>query len=325
VTAPDPHSNDRTHTLIADTAGERLDVFVARSLQETTRSRARRLIDEGLVTVDGQRTVRASVTLKPGLRVEVTVPPPERTNIEPQAIPLGIVFEDDDLLVVDKPAGMPVHPSAGHASRTLVNAVLAHCPELSGIGGEGRPGIVHRLDKDTSGLIIVAKNDAAHLSLAGQLKERRVEKTYVALVEGRVELREGVIDAPLGRHPVHRKKQAVVANGREARTNYRVVRELGTRNGEASGRGSRVAGRGYTLMEARPDTGRTHQIRVHFASIGHPIAGDALYGHAGPAPLERQFLHATKLAFAHPRTGVRIELEAPLAEDLREALQVIEG
>ena len=263
------------------------------------------------------------MTLEHGRRVEVTVPDPERTDIEAQAIPLRIVYEDDDLLVVDKPAGMPVHPSAGHASRTLVNAVLAHCPELSGIGGEGRPGIVHRLDKDTSGLIIVAKNDAAHLSLARQLKERRVEKTYVALVEGRVAAREGVIDAPLGRHPVHRKKQAVVSNGREARTGYRVVKEMvvGSR---VEGRGSRVHATAYSLVEARPETGRTHQIRVHFASIGHPIAGDALYGHAGPPPLARQFLHASRLAFAHPRTGERIELEAPLAEDLQEALKMME-
>jgi 23S rRNA pseudouridine1911/1915/1917 synthase len=276
------------------------------------------------VTIDGQRAAKAGMTLDAGQVVEVTVPRPERTDIEAQAIPLRIVYEDDDLLVVDKPAGMPVHPSAGHASHTLVNAVLAHCPELSGIGGEGRPGIVHRLDKDTSGLIIVAKNDAAHLSLARQLKERRVEKVYIALVERRIEAREGMIDAPLGRHPVHRKKQAVVGNGREARTRYRVVREVGTRNGERGAGGSRAhAMRPYTLVEARPETGRTHQIRVHFASIGHPIAGDALYSHAGPPPLTRQFLHASKLAFAHPRTGERIELEAPLAEDLQDVLREI--
>jgi 23S rRNA pseudouridine1911/1915/1917 synthase len=273
-----------------------------------SRSRVRRLIDDGLVTVEGRSAGKAGVPLEPGQRVEVTVPPPERTDIEPQAIPLRIVCEDDDLLVVDKPAGLAVHPSAGHATGTLVNAVLARCPELSGLGGEGRPGIVHRLDKDTSGLIIVAKNDAAHLSLARQLKERRIEKTYIALVEGRVEPQEGLIDAPLGRHPVHRKKQAVVANGRDAKTRHRLVRKLD----------------GYSLVEVRPETGRTHQIRVHLASIGHPIAGDVLYGHAGPPPLTRQFLHASKLAFAHPRTGERIELEAPLAEDLQDALAAME-
>ncbi|MEX0786144.1 MAG: RluA family pseudouridine synthase, partial [Dehalococcoidia bacterium] len=179
-------------SLTADRSGERLDVFVARSLPAgLTRSRVRRLIDRGLVTIDGRPATKAGVTLEAGQRIEVTLPPPERTTLEPEAIPLSIVYEDDDILVVDKPAGLAVHPSPGHASHTLVNAVLAHCPKLSGIGGEGRPGIVHRLDKDTSGLIIVAKNDAAHLSLARQLKERRIEKTYLALVDGRVEPPDG--------------------------------------------------------------------------------------------------------------------------------------
>jgi 23S rRNA pseudouridine1911/1915/1917 synthase len=320
VSGPESEPKPQIHRRTADASGERLDVFLARSLPDLTRSRARRLIDDGLVTIDRRQATKAGVTLERGQRIEVTVPPPERTDIEPQAIPLRIVYEDDDLLVVDKATGIAVHPSAGHASHTLVNAVLAHCPDLSGIGGEGRPGIVHRLDKDTSGLIIVAKNDAAHLSLARQLKERRVAKTYIALVEGRVEPGEGVIDAPLARHPVHRKKQAVVANGREARTRYRVVRQLDPPKARLQPGGATT----YTLVEARPETGRTHQIRAHFASIGHPIAGDALYGHAGPAPLQRQFLHASKLAFAHPRTGERIELEAPLAEDLAEVLEALE-
>jgi 23S rRNA pseudouridine1911/1915/1917 synthase len=222
---------------------------------------------------------------------------------------LRIVHEDADLIVIDKPAGLPVHPSPGHSSHTLVNAVLAQCADLSGIGGVGRPGIVHRLDKDTSGLIIVAKNDAAHLSLARQLKERQVEKTYVALVHGRLSPKEGVIDAPIARHPKHRKKMAVVAGGREARTRYRALREID----------------GFSLVEARPETGRTHQIRVHLASIGHPIAGDALYGRVGAPPLGRQFLHAARLAFRHPSSGERIELEAPLAEDLERTLHAIEG
>ena len=292
--------------LSADRDGERLDVFVARRAPQLTRSRVRRLIDLGLVTVDGRQAAKAGETLDVGRRVQVTLPPPEPTTLEAEAIPLRIVYEDSDLLVVDKPPGLAVHPSPGHARHTLVNAVLAHCPDLSGIGGEGRPGIVHRLDKDTSGLIIVAKNDAAHLSLARQLKERQVEKTYLALVEGRVRPPEGVIDAPIARHRVHRKKMAVVERGREARTRYRVLREAG----------------GCSLLEVRPETGRTHQIRVHLAHIGHPIAGDPVYGRPHP-PLARQFLHAQRLAFRHPRTGERLALEAPLAEDLAGALAAL--
>jgi 23S rRNA pseudouridine1911/1915/1917 synthase len=292
-----------THDLIADRQGERLDVFVARRLPELTRSRVRRLIDAGHVTVGGRPPTKAGLALEAGQRVRVTLPRPEASTLEPEPLPLRIVYEDADLLVVDKPPGLAVHPSPGHARGTLVNAVLAHCPDLSGIGGEGRPGIVHRLDKDTSGLIIVAKNDAAHLSLARQLKERQVEKTYLALVEGRVEPPEGLIDAPVGRHPVHRRKQAVVERGREARTRYRVLREVDRRS----------------LLEVRPETGRTHQIRVHLAHIGHPVAGDPLYGRAHPL-LTRQFLHAQRLAFRHPRTGQRIELTAPLPEDLARAV-----
>ena len=300
-----------THRLVADRDGERLDVFIARLLPQFTRSRIRRLIDGGLVTLDGRRPAKAGVKLEAGQRVELAEPPPEPAELEPEAIPLRIVYEDDDLLVVDKPAGLAVHPSPGHSRHTLVNAILAHCPQLSSIGGEGRPGIVHRLDKDTSGLIIVAKHDAAHLSLARELKERRVEKTYLALVEGRPEPPEGVIDAPIGRHPRHRKRMAVVEGGREARTRYRVVREVD----------------GRSLVELAPEHGRTHQIRVHLAAIGHPVVGDPLYGRRGgrPSSLRRQFLHAQRLAFRHPRTGERLELEAPLPEDLRKALAELEG
>ena len=299
------------HNLVVDRGGERLDVFVARRLPELTRSRVRRLIDAGLVAIDGRPAAKAGVRLEPGQAVRLTLPPPAPSELEPEPIPLRIVYEDDDLLVVDKPAGMTVHPSPGHSRHTLVHAVLAHCPNLSGIGGEGRPGIVHRLDKDTSGLIIVAKHDAAHVSLARQLKERKVEKTYLALVEGRVEPKAGVIDGAIGRHPRHRKKMAVVERGREARTRYRLLREVD----------------GRSLVEVRPETGRTHQIRVHLASIGHPVVGDALYGGRGgtASSLRRQFLHAQRLAFRHPRTGDRLELEAPLAEDLQEALAKLEG
>ena len=294
--------------LRADKSGERLDVFVARSIPELTRSRASKLIDEGLVSVDGTQASKVSKKLSAGQRVAVTIPPPKPTKIEPEAMPLSIVYEDGDLLVVDKPAGMAVHPSPGHSSHTLVNGILAHCDDLSGIGGVKRPGIVHRLDKDTSGLIIVAKNDAAHVSLARQLKERKVEKMYVALVEGCVTPPEGRIEAPIARDVKHRRRMAVVENGRDARTSYRVLREIGRR----------------TLLEVRPQTGRTHQIRVHLASIGHPITGDALYGRRGDAPVARQFLHARRLVFLHPRTGERLELEAPLAEDLQQALEALE-
>ena len=296
------------HELRADKSGERLDVFVARSIPELTRSRASKLIDEGLVSVDGTQASKVSKKLSAGQRVAVTIPPPKPTKIEPEAMLLTIVYEDGDLLVVDKPAGMAVHPSPGHSSHTLVNGILAHCDDLSGIGGVKRPGIVHRLDKDTSGLIIVAKNDAAHVSLARQLKERKVEKMYVALVEGRVTPAEGRIEAPIARDVKHRRRMAVVENGRDARTSYRVLREIGRR----------------TLLEVRPQTGRTHQIRVHLASIGHPITGDALYGRRGDAPVARQFLHARRLVFLHPRTGERLELEAPLAEDLQQALEALE-
>ena len=300
-----------THRLVADRDGERLDVFAARLLPQLSRSRVRRLIDGGLVTLDGRPAAKAGVKLEAGQRVELTVPPPEPAELEPEAIPLRIVYEDDDLLVVDKPAGLAVHPSPGHSRHTLVHAILAHCPQLSSIGGEGRPGIVHRLDKDTSGLIIVAKHDDAHRSLARQLKERQMEKRYLALVEGLVEPPEGVIEAPIARHPRRRQRMAVVEGGREARTRYKLLREVG----------------GRSLLEVRPETGRTHQIRVHLAAIDHPVAGDRVYGRrdAGRWPLRRHFLHAHGLVFHHPRTGERLELEAPLPEELAQALATLEG
>ncbi len=296
------------HELRADRDGERLDVFVARSVPALTRSRARKLIDQGLVTVEGLSAKKASVTLDSDERVVVTIPPPEPTNLVPEEMSLSIVYEDADLLVVDKPAGLAVHPSPGHSSHTLVNGIMAHCTDLSGIGGELRPGIVHRLDKDTSGLIIDAKTDAAHASLARQLKDRKVEKTYIALVEGRPTPEEGIIDGPIGRDPYHRKRMAVVERGRDARTRYRVLREVG----------------GRSLVEVKPETGRTHQIRVHLASIRHPIVGDRLYGRRREPALSRQFLHAQQLAFKHPHTGERLELEAPLAEDLASYLRKLE-
>src|SRR5438067_4108558 len=296
-----------TAELLADTAGERLDVFVARMMPDLTRSRVQRLIESGHVAVDGH-PAKSALRLEPGQRVGVEIPPSVSDRAEPEEIPLDVIFEDEDLLVVNKPPGMTVHPSPGHRTATLVNAILAHCHDLSGIGGVSRPGIVHRLDRDTSGIIVVAKNDAAHNALARQLKDRSVEKTYLALVEGTPRPLEGSIEAPIARDPRNRQRMAVIEGGREATTAYRVIERF----------------RGMSLLEARPKTGRTHQIRVHLAAIGHPIVGDRVYGR--PSPLvDRQFLHAIRIAFTHPRSGERMEFEAALADDLARAVERLRG
>ncbi len=294
----------RTLELTADRGGERLDTFIARRCPELSRSHARRLIDEGLVSVNG-RQAKPSERVRAGLSVSVIVPPPETVTLVPEAIPLTIIYQDGDIIVLDKPAGLTVHPAPGHPSGTLVNALLAACPDLRGIAGTRRPGIVHRLDKDTSGLMVVAKNDRAQRALQRQLKDRDVRKTYLALVRGVPAPREGTIAAPIGRHPKNRKKMAVVADGREATTRYRVREE--------------IAGGQYSLLEVEPVTGRTHQIRVHLAAVGHPVVGDATYGRPSAA-VGRQFLHAHKLAFAMPLGGRTVEFESPLPADLREAL-----
>jgi 23S rRNA pseudouridine1911/1915/1917 synthase len=295
-----------THTLTAGRR-ERLDLFIVRKLPELTRSRVRKLIEKGLVTVDGAPPAKQGLLLDRGQSVSITVPDEERHELRAEPIPLRIVYEDDDLIVVDKPAGMAVHPSPGHESGTLVQALLAHSPRLSRAGGAGRPGIVHRLDKDTSGLIIAAKTDKAHVALAKQLHDRKIEKTYVALVEGRIEPPEGTIDAPIARHPAHRQKMAIVEGGRDARTRYRVMQDFER----------------YSLLELHPETGRTHQLRVHLASIGHPVAGDRIYGAKRDDAFPRQFLHAQRLVFTHPRTNERLEVEAPLADDLQDALRAV--
>jgi 23S rRNA pseudouridine1911/1915/1917 synthase len=301
---------ERQLVVQADVPGERLDVAVAR-LCDISRSQAQRLIDEGLVSQDGRPRRKAGERLEGGETLLVRLPPPVEATPRPEAIPLDIVYEDEHLVVVNKPAGMAVHPGPGHAGRTLVNALLAHCPDLPGIGGVQRPGIVHRLDKDTSGLIVAAKDERTHNGLAAQLKNRQVKKTYLALLEGRLDPAEALIDAPIGRDPHNRQRMMVrgVA-GREAQTAYRV----------------RAYYDGYTLVEASPVTGRTHQIRVHFASLGHPVAGDSVYGtpagqrKAGALRLPRQFLHAWRLAFRHPIDGRELALEAPLAAELEKAL-----
>jgi 23S rRNA pseudouridine1911/1915/1917 synthase len=294
----------KTIELVADRGRERLDVFIARRRPELTRSRIRRLIDEGLVTVDGVQT-KASTKVSEGESVAIIVPPREAAELEAEAIPLPIIYQDSDIIVVDKPAGLTVHPAPGHPRGTLVNALLATHPELREVGDRLRPGIVHRLDKDTSGLIVVAKNERAQAALQTQLKEREVKKTYVALVRGVPEPREGMIEAPIGRNPKNRKKMAVVAGGREATTKYRVIEVIG--------------GGQYALLEAEPVTGRTHQIRVHLSALAHPIVGDATYGGRSKV-LGRQFLHAAKLAFAMPPSQRMVEFESPLPADLREAL-----
>jgi 23S rRNA pseudouridine1911/1915/1917 synthase len=288
--------------LVADVAGERLDVFVARRLPALTRSRVQRLIADGAITVAGDRA-KSSLRLEPGQRVTVDVPPPSPSRAEPEPIALDVIYEDADILAVNKPPRMTVHPAPAHSGGTLVNAILAHCDDLSGIGGVMRPGIVHRLDRDTSGVILVAKNDAAHNALARQLKERTIEKTYIALVEGTPKPPQGAIDAPIARDPKQRQRMGVISGGRQSYTAYRVTERFD----------------GASLLEARPKTGRTHQIRVHLAAIGHPIVGDRVYGKRSLL-VDRQFLHALRITFGHPRTGHRMTLEAPLAADLEAAL-----
>ncbi|MBE6994890.1 MAG: RluA family pseudouridine synthase [Ruminococcaceae bacterium] len=278
-------------------AGKRLDAFVAEAFPELSRSRAQSLCESGDVTVNG-KTVKKNHKLLEGDSVAVLLPEPESVEIVPQDIPLNIVYEDDSVLVIDKPKGMVVHPAPGHPDGTIVNAVLFHCGErLSGIGGEIRPGIVHRIDKDTSGLLIIAKNDHAHRCLTEQLKDRSLSRVYDAIVRGSLKDDEGRIDAPIGRSLRDRKKMAV--NGaapREAATRYEVV--------------SRYPG--YTRVRCHLETGRTHQIRVHMASIGHPVAGDEVYGGGREKELEGQCLHAGSIRFIHPDTGEPMSFSCPL-------------
>jgi len=281
--------------------GERLDKYIAEQCQ-ISRSYAQKLIDDGQVSVNG-RSAKPSQKLDIGDKVVANIPPPSAISLTPEDIPLKVVYEDKDLIVVDKPAGLLVHPAAGQHTGTLVNAILARCPDLGEINGSIRPGIVHRLDKDTSGLMMVAKNEAAQRSLSRQIKQRSIKKVYLALVLGHLTPERGAIDAPIGRHPKDRKKMAVVSGGREARTEYRVLKYFAD----------------YTLVEAMPETGRTHQIRVHFAAIGHPIFGDHVYGKRSPL-LGRQFLHAHRLGFRLPSSGEFVEFTSELPLDLQEVL-----
>jgi 23S rRNA pseudouridine1911/1915/1917 synthase len=279
-----------------EAAGQRLDHFLAGREPFLSRSQVQRLMDKGLVLVNA-RQARPSLRLRAGDLIRMTVPPPEEVALTPEAIPLDIVYEDEDLLVVNKPAGLVVHPAAGHYKGTMVNALLDHCPDLSGIGGYLRPGIVHRLDKDTSGLLLVSKSDLAHQGLSAGLKDRRIKRKYLALVCGEVRSGQGLIDAPLGRDPKDRKRIAVVAGGRLARTHFLVKERFP----------------GYTLLDVELETGRTHQIRVHLAYAGYPVAGDPVYGQRrNPLSLPGQALHAYRITFNHPRTGELLTFEAPL-------------
>lgn len=310
-------------TVTAEMVGKRLDALVS-ELAGVTRSAAVRLIESGAVTLDGkpaQKNARPTV----GERLLWELPPAEPTEAIPQDISLEIVYEDADIVVVNKPVGMVVHPAAGNPDGTLVNALLYHCGgSLSGIGGVIRPGIVHRIDKDTSGLLVVAKNDAAHLALAEEIKEHRVSRVYTAIAVGNFREDEGTVDAPIGRHPTDRKRMAVIRNervrSREAVTHWRVL-------ARAEAEGSR-----FSLVRCELETGRTHQIRVHLSSIGHPLLGDPVYGGGRTnfethhrALISGQCLHAGKLTLTHPRTGERMTFSAPPPQNLREVIRILFG
>lgn len=297
----------RRYETDASEAGQRLDRVLAGREPEISRSYLQKLIRDGSVLVDG-KPAKAGAKLSEGTRIELLLPKPAEPEILPEDLSLDILYEDGDVILINKPKGMVVHPSAGHYTGTLVNGLLYHCRgELSGINGVLRPGIVHRIDKDTTGVLIACKNDRAHNALAEQLKEHTITRRYRAIVCGNLKEEEGTVDAPIGRHPVERKKMAVVrSGGKRAVTHYRVLERFGA----------------YTYIECRLETGRTHQIRVHMASIGHPLLGDEVYGRGkNPFHLEGQTLHAMVLGFVHPSTGEYMEFEAPLPEYFEELLR----
>ncbi|MCD6300266.1 MAG: RluA family pseudouridine synthase [Dehalococcoidales bacterium] len=297
--------NHQVYSFTADAAGVRLDKYVGEKCPELSRTHAQKLIAEGYITVNSQVT-KAGHKLNVGDRVDIVIPPTPPSPLTPEAIPLNILYEDDDLLVVDKPPGLTVHPAPGHPGHTLVNAILSHFPHLADISDSLRPGVVHRLDKDTSGLMLVAKSSVAQINLSEQFKAHSVVKAYQVLVKGHLTPEDGIIEAPIGRDPSNRKRMAVVARGREARTQYHVIRYLGS----------------YTLLEVRTETGRTHQIRVHLSAIGYPVVGDATYGVKSPH-LPRQFMHACRLGFKLPSTGEYVEFTSELPPDLEQALRDI--
>lgn len=288
-------------------AGVRIDKYLAEQLPDITRSYLQKLLKDGSVQMNG-KPVKTSTKTAAGAVIELTIPEPEEPEILPEDIPLDILYEDSDVILINKPKDMVVHPAAGHYTGTLVNALMYHCKgDLSGINGVLRPGIVHRIDKDTTGVLIVCKNDKAHNALAEQLKEHSITRKYRAIVCGNLKEDEGTVDAPLGRHPQDRKKMAIVrTGGKRAVTHYRVLERFGN----------------YTYIECQLETGRTHQIRVHMASLGHPLLGDEVYGRVkSPFKLEGQTLHAMVLGFIHPTTGEYMEFEAPLPEYFEKLLE----
>ncbi|MFC2051314.1 RluA family pseudouridine synthase [Chloroflexota bacterium] len=300
-------NNLKVYSLVVDKPGTRLDKYVSEHYTELTRTQIQRLIADGYIKAN-DHVAKAGLKLNAGDRLTISIPPPTPGSLIPEDIPLNIIYEDDDLLVIDKPTGLTVHPAPGHPTHTLVNAILSHLSNLPDTGDWQRPGIVHRLDKDTSGVMLVAKNSAAHLNLADQFKARSVAKAYLVLVKGRLTPEDGIIEAPIGRDRRHRERMAVVAEdkGREARTQYRVVDYIGN----------------YTLLEVRPETGRTHQIRVHLAAIGYPVVGDKVYG-VKSTHLSRQFVHASRIGFHLPSTGEYVEFASDLPPDLAQALEDI--
>ena len=322
---PMPNNEAEINVLIfevqVDDAGTRLDQFIA-ARADLTRSAAARLIEEGAVTVNS-KAVAKNYKIAKGDAVEITLPEPEAAEAIPENIPLDIVYEDEDIIVINKPVGMVVHPAAGNPTGTLVNALLYHCgASLSGVGGVIRPGIVHRIDKDTSGLLVVAKNDEAHLALSAQLKEHRVSRIYTAIAVGNFREDCGTVDAPIGRHPIDRKKMAVIHNSdlrsREAITHWSVISR-----GEADGNA-------FTLLRCQLETGRTHQIRVHMASVGHPLLGDTVYGGANTrfetkhrASIIGQCLHAGELRLTHPRTGEEMQFTAPMPQNMQHVVDIL--
>jgi 23S rRNA pseudouridine1911/1915/1917 synthase len=316
-THPASGSSPPVRTVRLDAAGEeaeRLDAFIARHVADLTRAAVQRLIEAGLVTVDG-RQEKSSYRLRPGEGVLLLIPPPVEATPSAESIPLTVLYEDPDLIVIDKPAGMTVHPGAGISSGTLVNALLAHCLDLSGIGGELRPGIVHRIDKDTTGVLVVAKNDRSHEHLSRQFQAHSIKRVYQALVFGALRSDKGRIEGAIGRHPTERTKMSGKArHGKHAVTHWRVLERFP----------------GVTLLQLRLETGRTHQIRVHLSEAGHPLLGDKVYGSSGREAgladpilrkmirdLGRQALHAMVLGFIHPATGQYLEFTAPLPADMQ--------
>jgi 23S rRNA pseudouridine1911/1915/1917 synthase len=296
---------DKVYSFITDRMGVRLDKYASEQYLELSRSHIQKLIADGYITVN-DRVARAGLKLSIGDRVKIVLPPPVVSSLSPEDMLLSIIYENEDLLVIDKPAGLIVHPAPGYPSHTLVNAILSHVPQLVDIGDSLRPGVVHRLDKDTSGVIIVAKNSLAQANLADQFKHHSVLKAYLVLVKGRLTPKSGIIEASIGRDPNNRKRMAVVTRGRQARTEYRVLKYI----------------RKYTLLEVRPKTGRTHQIRVHLAAVGYPVVGDTTYG-VKSVHLSRQFLHACRLGFRLPSDGEYVEFTSKLPPDLMYALKEI--